>query len=349
MEKIGTGLASYGMSGQVFHGPLLYADPGFRLVSILERSKNLSASRFPEARVVREYRDMLEDDRVELVVVNTPDAYHYEMTRLALEAGKHVVVEKPFVQVSSQGKELITLAAKNELVLSVFQNRRWDGDFMTVKQIIDRGYLERLVEYEAHFDRYRNFIPEGTWKEDPDSGTGTLYNLGSHLIDQAFVLFGAPLSVNADIRIQRSGGRVDDVFTLWLGYKDTRVTLKASYLVREPGPRYQLHGTAGSYIKYGMDPQEEALKKGGLPGGSDWGLEPEEEWGMLNAEFEGQHYHSKYETLPGNYPAFYANIYAAIRKGDDLYVSPADANMVIEIIEAARDSSRTGNRVSLTC
>jgi predicted dehydrogenase len=152
----------------------------------------------------------------------------------------------------------------------------------------------------------------------------------------------------ADIRIQRSEGRVDDAFTLWLGYDSIRVTLKASYLVREPGPRYQLHGTAGSYLKYGIDPQEERLKQGDLPAGEDWGHEPEDEWGILNAEFNGRHHNGKYETLPGDYRKFYANIYRAIKEGADLLVAASDANLVVKVIEAARESNRTGRRVPVS-
>lgn len=348
MQQIGVGIASYGMSGQVFHGPLLHIDPGFRVISILERNKNLSASLFPDAQIVRSYDELLENNEIEMIVVNTPDPLHYEMTRKALMAGKHVVVEKPFVQDSRKGKELIKIAESHNLTLSVFQNRRWDGDFLTVQDILEKGFLGRLVEYEAHFDRFRNVIPEGTWKEDPDSGTGTLFNLGSHLIDQALVLFGSPSYVNADIRIQRSGGKIDDAFTIWLGYDEVMVTLKTSYLIREAGPRYQLHGTKGSYVKYGIDPQEDNLKAGMLPEGSDWGKEPEPDWGVLNAEKGGKHFRNKYETLPGDYRHFYRNVYSAIREAGGLHVTAAQANQVIRVIEAARESSQKGKRVTFT-
>ena len=299
MKTTGVGIASFGMSGQVFHGPLLEVHPGFEIISILERSKNLSKSNYPGSKIVRTYEELLEDDRITLIVVNTPDHLHYDMTRHALLAGKHVVVEKPFVQDSNKGQELIALAKKRNLVFSVFHNRR--GDFLTVRSILDKGYLGRLVEYEAHFDRYRNLIQEGTWKEDPESGTGVLFNLGSHLIDQALQLFGTPVYVTADIRTQRTDGVTDDAFTIWLGYDSVKVTLKASYLVREPGPRFQLHGTKGSYLNYSTDPQEEQLKAGKWPTGEDWGKEPEAGWGYMNTEKEDGHFQGKYETLPGDY------------------------------------------------
>lgn len=345
MRKTGVGILSYGMSGEVFHAPLLHVNPGFEIISILERSKNRSSERYPDVKVVRTYDELLKDDRIELVIVNTPDALHFEMTREALLAGKHVIVEKPFVLDSNQGQELINLAAKQELLLSVFQNRRWDGDFLTVRKILDEGLLGRLVEYEAHFDRYRNFIQEDTWKEDPGSGTGTLFNLGSHLIDQALVLFGKPDHVYADIRILRTGGEIDDAFTLLLGYPDVKVTLKASYLVREPGPRYYLHGTEGSFLKHGIDPQEEALKNGEWPRGNDWGKESESDWGLLNTERGGKSFRNKYETLAGRYGNYYDDIHRALIKGTIPSVTAEQANLVIRIIEAARESNKTGKRI----
>ena len=348
MEIIGTGLASFGMSGRVFHGPLLLKNPGFEIISILERNKNLSVPIYTEAHIVRHFSELLENDEIELIIVNTPDPLHYEMTKAALMAGKHVVVEKPFVQSSSMGQELIDIASDRNLQLSIFQNRRWDGDFLTVREIIEKGYLGRLVDYEAHFDRYRNFIQEATWKEDPESGTGTLFNLGSHLIDQALVLFGMPDYVNADLRTLRTDGKIDDAFTIWLWYDDFRVTLKSSYLVREPGPRYLLHGTKGSFLKHGIDPQEEELKAGKMPEGRNWGKETESDWGLLNAEKDGKHYRGKYETINGDYRQYYSGVYNAIREGGELPVTAEEANLVIRIIEAAYESSRTGIRISIT-
>ena len=280
------------------------------------------------------------------MVVNTPDPLHYGMCRKALLAGKHVVVEKPFVRESRQGEELIELATSKNLILSVFQNRRWDGDFLTVREILDKGLLGRLVEFEAHFDRFRNHIPQGTWKEEEGSGS-TIYNLGSHLIDQALVLFGLPDFVYADIRVLRDEGAIDDAFTLILGYQEIKVTLKASYLVKEAGPRYYLHGTHGSYLKWGLDPQEDELKKGKLPVGDGWGLEAEESWGILNTELEGKEKYGKYPTLAGNYGAYYSGIADAILHGSADYVKAEQANQVIRVIEAAIRSNESGKRIPL--
>jgi len=265
-RKIKTALASFGMSGKVFHGPLLHVHDGFEISKILERNRSESNKRYPSSQIVRKYADIITDKNIELVIINTPDHIHYEMTKHALEAGKHVVVEKPFTLKYAEADELIKIAKKKKRLLSVFQNRRWDSDFLTVQKVIKNKLLGRLVEYEAHFDRYRTFIQDN-WKEDASVGTGTLYNLGSHLIDQALVLFGFPQWVFADVRHARKDSKVDDAFDIRLGYPEVRVTLKASYLVREPGPKYILHGEQGSFHKYGMDIQEEELKKGRWPKG----------------------------------------------------------------------------------
>ena len=330
-----TALASFGMSGLVFHGPLLYADNCFELSKVLERTKSESVKKYPEVELVRSFDELCNDDSIELIVVNTPDHTHYELCKKALECQKHVVVEKPFTQKYAESLELIELAEKKNLLLTVFQNRRWDGDFLTVKKVVENKLLGRLVSYEAHFDRFRNYIQPDTWKEDSLTGTGTLFNLGSHLIDQALVLFGKPDAVTADIRALRSNSIIDDTFELWLHYPDIRVSLSASYLVREPGPRYTLHGTEGSFLKWGIDPQEGDLKKGTVPGTKGWGEEPESEFGLLNTTLQGKDVKEKLATIPGNYPTFYANLYRAIRHGEKLAVDPYEAAMVTKIIEAA--------------
>ena len=347
MRPVKTAFASFGMSGQVFHAPLIDVNPGFEIVKILERTKSVSGSKYPHATIVRDYDELCSADDVELIIVNTPDHTHYDFTKRAILSGKHVVVEKPFTLKYSEALELAELAEKSSVVLSVFQNRRWDGDFLTVKRIVEQKLLGRLVEYESHFDRYRNYIQENTWKEDASTGTGTLYNLGSHLIDQALVLFGKPGKVIADIRTFREGGSVDDSFELWLGYDDIKVTVCASYLVREQGPRYMLHGTEGSFLKWGIDPQEADLKRGIAPTGPDWGKEEEKDWGLLNTKIAGSQIRGSYETLPGNYQAYYNNIYSVIREGAAPEVTPSEAALVIKIIEAATESARKGCSVSI--
>jgi scyllo-inositol 2-dehydrogenase (NADP+) len=264
-----------------------------------------------------------------------------------LEAGKHVVVEKPFVMDIPQGEELIKLAQEKNLKLSVFQNRRWDGDFLTVKQLVENDAVGRLVEFTSHYDRYRNYIEPDTWKEDGQAGTGVLYNLGTHMVDHALQLFGMPGKVYAHSRIVRTGGQVPDYFDLKLYYKGLDVNLRCSYLAREAGPRFQLHGTKGSYQKYGIDPQEAALKTGAIPQGTDWGKEPADEWGYLNSSRDALHYEGNIETLPGNYMAYFDNIADALLDGAELCVKPEESLDGLRVIEAARRSIKEEKVVSV--
>ncbi len=347
MQPIKTAIASYGMSGMVFHAPLLHVNRGYEIVSFLERSRENSKTRYPYARIETKFDNLCNDNSIELIIVNTPDHTHYELAKKAIMAGKHVVVEKPFTLKYYEAVELAELASFKGIILTVFQNRRWDGDFLTVSKVIGQKLLGRLVEYESHFDRYRNYIQPHTWKEDSSTGSGNLYNLGSHLIDQALVLFGKPEWVNADIRTMREGGMVDDSFEIWLGYNGIKVSLCSSYLVREPGPRFTLHGTDGSFLKWGIDPQEERLKQGELPDGVDWGRENEKEWGIINTALNGSQIRRKYETHPGNYNHFYDNLYNVIRKGDDPDVTPEQAALVIRIIEKAFESNKEGKAVKM--
>lgn len=345
MNPIKTGIASYGMSGMVFHAPLLHVHHGFQLNKIVERSYKGSKERYPYVHVVKSIMELLQDDQLELIIINTPDATHFEYTKLALEANKHVVIEKPFTMNIEEAAQLIQLAKKQECMLSVFQNRRWDGDYMTVKQVIYEKVLGRLVSFESHFDRYRNFIQSDTWKEERNAGAEILYNLGAHMIDQVYELFGMPHSVSADIGIQRTNGKVDDFYNVVLRYDDIHASLKSSYLVREEGPRYIVHGTEGSFLKWGIDPQEEDLKSGRYPDESDWGTEPKKFWGKINTDINGLHVTGRIETIPGNYLTYYDGIYDAIRNNQELIVKPEQSLDVMRIIEGAIESNRTGDVV----
>ncbi|MBX2843541.1 MAG: oxidoreductase [Flammeovirgaceae bacterium] len=337
-DQIKVGVASFGMSGKVFHCPLLASNDGFKISRILERSHNKSAEIYPYAVISRTYEELIGDPEIELIIVNTPDHLHVDMATAALEKGKHVIVEKPFTITSEEGQKLIDLAKSKGKMLSVFQNRRWDGDFLTVKKLINNKLVGRLVEFESHYDRYRNFIQENTWKEEEGAGTGILYNLGSHMIDQALVLFGMPNAVNSDLRITRTGGKVIDNYEIRMDYDNLKVLLKSGYLVREAGPRYTCHGTLGSFTKYGIDPQEDMLKAGFLPVGDDWGTENEEDYGWLNTEVGGLHVEGQVETIPGSYQDYYQNIYEVIRENKPLEVKPEESLNVIKIIEMAQES-----------
>ncbi len=346
-HSIKTAITSFGMSGLVFHGPLLKVNQQFEVCNILERTKSISAKMFPDAKIVRSFNDILENKEIELVMVNTPDLYHYEMVKQALLSGKHVVVEKPITQQIAQAQALVDLANEKGLIFTVFQNRRWDGDFRTVQKVLEDKKLGRVVEFESHYDRYRTAITPNTWKEKADEYGGVLYNLGSHMVDQVYVLFGKPLSVSANIKIVRSGGEVPDYYDIRLEYSDFSVILKCSYLVKNPGPRYSIYGEFGTFHKWGIDPQEELLKAGKLPVGEDWGTEPETDWGTLLYEKMGVDFKEKVETLPGNYNLFYDNVFDAIRNGAELFVKPEEAVEVLEILEACVESNKAKKTIYL--
>ncbi len=340
MKPIVTAICSFGMSGQVFHGPSLKVLPQFKIHKILERNLRISEKHYPQATIVRDFDKILHDPVVELVIVNTPDYLHFEMAKMAIEAGKHVVVEKPFVKNSEDAVTLIELAKSNNVLLTVYQNRRLDGGFLTARKVLDNNLLGRIVEFECHYDRYRNFIQEGSWKEDGDERTGVLFNLGSHVVDQALVLFGKPMGVTANLSVLRTGGRTTDQFSIRLHYKGFDATLRCSYLVREMGPQFIIHGTEGSFVKMGTDPQEEMLKINRLPDEPTWGQEPSCDWGRLNTSINGMHFEGKIETIPGNYSLFYKNLYLAIREGAALMVEPEEALMTIRILETCLKSNK---------
>jgi scyllo-inositol 2-dehydrogenase (NADP+) len=340
-EVIGVGLVGYGMASRVFHAPVIESVPSLRLKKIVERRGDASRGRHAGAETVRDFDEVLADEAVGLVVVATPNESHFDLARRALLAGKHVVVEKPFTNTSAEARELTELARGQNRLVSAHQNRRWDGDFLTVRKIIEGGLLGRLVEYESRYDRYRNEPRPGAWREEEGPGGGLLYDLGSHLIDQALVLFGLPTEVSADVRTQREFAKAADSFDVRLVYDGLSVTLKAGMLAREPGPRFALHGAEGSYVKHGLDPQEEALKRGGSPASEGWGVEPEERWGTINTQVGGLHVRGKIETLAGDYAAFYRNVADAIRGRAELSVRPEEAVNTIRVIELALESSAT--------
>jgi len=340
------GVLSFGMSGKVFHCPLIHVTPGFAMTKIMQRTGSSALEIYPYAEIVRNADDIILDPSIDVVLVNTPDHTHYDYTRRSLEAGKHVVVEKPFVLDVKEGEELIALAKQKGKVLTVYQSRRWEGDFLTIRKIVEQQLLGRLVEYQAHFDRFRNFIRD-SWKEKPENHTGILFNLGSHLIDQALVLFGMPEAVFADIRKQRTGSLVDDLFDLNLFYPGLKVTLKGSYLVREAGPRFVLNGTEGSFVSQHTDPQEAALIDGRFPDEPGWGTQSEDKWGILNTSIGNLHYRGRVETLPGCYQAFYSLLYDTIVHGKPVAVDPQDSLRGIRIITAAHRSNENREVVKL--
>jgi scyllo-inositol 2-dehydrogenase (NADP+) len=347
MQPVKTALCSFGMSGWVFHAPFINAHPGFTLYGVYERTKEQSKEKYPQVIIYRSLEDLLADEEVELVIVNTPNYTHYDFTKKALLANKNVVVEKPFTTSSGEAAELIQLAKDKNKLITVFHNRRFDSDFKTVQKIVREGVLGEIVDVEIHFDRYKEALSPKGHKELPGPATGALYDLGSHLIDQGLQLFGRPTAIFADVRIVRPISQVDDNFEVVLYYQNLRVKLKSSYLVREALPAFILHGSKGSFIKSRADVQEAALQAGEVPGTPDWGTEPVTERGLLHTEINGMVVREKIPTLQGNYLEFYEGVYNALRNNKSVPVPVEDALEVVRIIELAHASSKEGRVIKL--
>ncbi len=329
------GLIGYGLAGAVFHAPLIRSVPGLKLAKIVTSRREQAAKDLPGVAVVAAVEDLFADPAINLVVIVSPSAHHYEHAQAALLAGKHVVVDKPLANTSREAGHLIQLAASRGRVLSVFQNRRWDNDFLTVQHAIKQGWLGKVFHYEVHFDRFRPDIKAG-WREVPGPGAGILYDLGAHLIDQSLQLFGMPRAVTADIIAQRAGAKVEDYFHLVLDYFPLRVILHAATLVVQPGPRFLVHGDGGSFLKYGIDGQEEALKRGQRPGDPDWGADSPENYGELTPAGRAPR---RVETLRGGYERYYEALAACLENGGPPPVDPRDSHHGLIVIEAAQRSA----------
>ncbi|MET0244712.1 MAG: Gfo/Idh/MocA family oxidoreductase, partial [Flavitalea sp.] len=272
---------------------------------------------------------------------------HFPYTKLALEAGKHVVLEKPFANNTEQAKELVDIAARTGKMLSVYQNRRYVSDFRTIKQVLDQKLLGDIHTYEAHYHRYRAEERPQAWREKPEPGSGILFDLGAHLIDQALYLFGWPESVTADVRLQRPHAKTDDYFDLRLDYGFLRVRLTSGMLVREAGPRFMIHGTKGSFLKSGEDVQEALLRAGAVPVSKTWGAEPESMYGTLHTEKDGEIIREIYPSLPGNYGDYYRSVYQTLKQGEPLSETPQHGYNTIRIIEAAFESSKQKSTIAV--
>jgi len=343
MPEIGVGLVGYGFAGSVFHAPLIGSVAGLRLRIVATTRREQVERDLPGVRVASGASDLFSDENVNLVVVASPSASHFDVARAALLAGRHVVVDKPFALTVAQADELIHIAQRQDRVLSVFQNRRWDGDFLTVRHCIDEGWLGDVVYYEAHFDRFRPQIKAG-WREQPGPGSGVLYDLGAHLVDQALQLFGMPRAVTADVFQQRLVARADDYFHLVLDYGSRRAVLHSSMLVAEPGPRFTVHGTGGSFVKYGIDGQEDALKRGERPGDAGWGTDAPSFYGELVLANGSRR---TVETLHGSYERFYQGMARCLENGGPVPVNPLGSRDGLMVIEAALRSAAEGRAVRL--
>lgn len=347
--EIGVAVIGFGLAGQVFHAPFVSAVPGLKLEAIVQRKGDEAAKAYPAARILRSVDEALNDPAVQLIVVGTPNDTHFNLAKQALLAGKHVVVDKPFASTSEEAAELKELGKKQGVVLAPFHNRRWDGDFLTVKKLLADEAVGRLVTYESHFDRFRPVPRENTWKENPSSSTGLLFDLGPHLVDQALSLFGVPQGITASVRMDRDQTDIEDAFDITLEYPKLRAHCRSSMLACDAAPRFLLHGTKGSFKKFGLDPQEPALLGGAkVPrmGQGEWLADSEEHWGTLTVApvptDPGTLTRTKIKTDFGDYRNYYANVRDAINGTAELAVKPIDGYRTIRLLEMARQSSLEG-------
>jgi scyllo-inositol 2-dehydrogenase (NADP+) len=336
------GLIGFGLAGQAFHAPVIRGVEGMELACILERRGSRAGEKYPTVRVARTIDELLSDSTIQLCVIGTPNDSHFELARACLLAARDVVVDKPFAPTLTESDELVRLAKEHGRLITVYQDRRWDGDFQTVEKIVHTGVLGKIAEYECRFDRFRLEPKRNAWRERADQpGAGVLFDLGPHLIDQALLLFGEPQTITASAFCQRETSQVDDSFDVCLEYPGMRAMARARIIAFQPGPHFLIHGIKGSFVKYGMDPQEPLLRGENVPDGvdwgSDWGEEPEELWGTLSLAGKPS---ETIKTERGDYRGFYANVRDAIEKKVPLEVTPEQALRTMRAVMLAHKSSR---------
>ncbi|MER0238471.1 oxidoreductase [Fulvimarina sp. MAC8] len=339
MTELNVGLIGFGLAGSVFHAPLIAAEPRMKLTAV-STSRDLPEE-FASARTYADPKELIADPEIDLVAIASPNPSHAPLARAALMAGKHVVIDKPFAIDTREAQGLIDLANLQGRHLSVFQNRRWDGNFITVRELLDESAVGEVRYCEIHFDRFRAKPKEG-WRETVAPGSGVLYDLGPHLLDQALCLFGKPKWLFADVATQRDGAKVDDYFHIILDYDRTRVVVHASTLTAKTGPRLIAHGMKGSLYQYGMDQQEPQLIEGLRPGQPGWGEAEEVSVTISDGESERQ-----VAPKPGSYENFYRAVAAAIRDGAPTPVTHDEAYTLMTMLEAARRSAEEGRKIAI--
>ncbi len=345
-SPIRTAIAGFGLSGRIFQAPFIHANPNYELKKVYERKTERAKEEYPDVKIVRSFEELLTDD-IDLVIISTPNDTHVPFARLAIRAGKHVVVEKPVAATSTEARELCALAKRKGVVLSVYQNRRLDSDFLTVKKLIEEGALGEVLDYEAHYDRFERGVNPKPWKAAGGAGVGVLYDLGVHIIDQAYVLFGMPNEVYADFRRQRPESPGIDNFEVILYYDQLRAILSAGELVTRQGPHYMVSGRKATFIKYGEDVQEAALLAGARPPAPDWDVEDESCYGTLYYDDGEAIREKKIPTVVSSYCAYYENLYEVITGGAEALVPPEQTADVLRIIEAAQMSNAKKRRIAL--
>ncbi len=336
-----TAVIGFGLSARTFHLPFIALQRELELVAISSSQPEL-ASQYPQIQHYREAEQLIAESDAELVVITSPNHSHFPLAKAALQQGKHVLLEKPLVLSSDEGQQLAAIAKHSGRKLAVYHNRRFDGDFLTLQQLVQSGALGSIHYFESHFDRFRP-EPRARWREQAGPGSGILWDLGPHLIDQALCLFGMPQAISASCRTLRPGGESTDYFHLQLHYPDKEVVLHSSPFCANPTLRFMLQGSRGSYQKFGLDPQEDALRAGKVPGGADWGVEQAEYFGEL-ATVERR---MRYPTIAGDYALFYQQLVAALLDDAPLPVALADALAGIKLIELALRSSELGQRLDV--
>ena len=344
---IRVGIVGFGLGGRVFHAPLISSVEGLELAAVVERTTNNAVERYPGITIFRSVADMLADASISLIVVTTPSGTHFEIAQQILEVGHHVVVDKPVCTTSAEVAQLMRLASARNLLLVTFHNRRWDGDFQTVRRVIGEGSLGRLVSFESRFDRWRPDIATNKlWKENIETGGGTLLDLGPHLTDQALTLFGKPEAVSAVVLRERDGTGSNDAFTIRLRYPGISVTLGANALSLPTGPRFHLRGTKGNYVKLGVDAQEAALTKITRIEDPAWGVEPTASWGTLHVGIDGGVVSTPVRPVVGDYRLFYSGVRDALLGKAPVPVQAIDAWRVLRILEWAAESSERRSEVN---
>jgi len=335
---IRVGLVGFGMAGRVFHAPLLSSVEGLELAAVLERHSDNAAQRYPGITTYRSLEAMLADSSLGLFVVATPNGTHFQVARQILEAGKSAVVDKPTAVTSDEIGQLMKLAAARDALLIPFHNRRWDSDFQTLHQLVHEGSVGRIVHLESTLDRWRPAGNRVAWKDDPTEG-GLLLDIGTHLADQALVLFGNPQAICGDVIRERDGNGSNDSFTVRLRYRGFSVTIAANVLSSLPRPRFHLRGTKANYSKWGLDPQETALNEVSSIGDGPWGLEPASDWGTLKVDVDNSSVTRPVPPLPGDYRQFYAGVRDALLGKSQAPVTATAAWRVARLLEWAKESS----------
>lgn len=354
-QPLRVGIIGYGLAGVVFHAPLVASTPGMVVAAIAtgnpDRQERAHRD-FPAATVYPSADALIADHaQLDLVVVAAPNRAHVSLGLAAMEAGLPVVIDKPMAPSAAEAERLIEASRRTGKLLTVFQNRRWDTDFLTARQLIAAGALGPVVRLESRFERFRSEPKADAWREraDPEEAGGLLFDLGAHLIDQAMLLFGHPTSVYAEVATRRPGALVDDDTFVALRFPGGEVAhLWFSVIPRQSGPRLRVVGLRGVYEKQELDPQEEALRTGARPGDEGWGREPVAQWGHLYSDVGGLRSEAVVENMPGSYETYYALLRDALRTGSPPPVDPTDSLAVLRVIEAARQSGHTGTTVPLS-